>query len=80
MPSYPACNAAAAFMAEVRLAQTERTARFKGNNYLAPEQQRAITDAVSGSGLVAAVKEAAHVDMPVNSYGANNRSATSTSV
>jgi hypothetical protein len=57
---------AAAFMREVRLAQTGRTARLKGQNYLAPEQHLAITNAVSGSGLVAAVKRTSEVDIPVN--------------
>ena len=57
---------AAAFMTEVRLAQAGRAARFKGNNYLAPEQQRAITEAILGSRLIAAVKKAVQVDMPVN--------------
>jgi hypothetical protein len=57
---------AAAFMAEIRLAQAGRSAKLRGNNYLAPEQQRAITEALSNSPLVGSVKESAHIDLPVN--------------
>jgi hypothetical protein len=57
---------ASAFIAEVRLAQAGSEKRFMGNNYLEPEQQQAVTEAVAGSELVAAVKQAAQVDLPVN--------------
>src|ERR1017187_1228404 len=40
---------AAAFMAEVRLAQAGRAGKLRGNNYLEPEQERAITEALGNS-------------------------------
>jgi len=57
---------ASAFMHEVRLAQAGTPTRFSGRNRLYPEQTRAITQAMESSALVAAVKAAAQIDLPVN--------------
>jgi len=57
---------AAEFMHEVRLAQAGSMEKMMGRNYLPPEQQQAIAQAVTNSALVAAVKESAQVDLAVN--------------
>jgi hypothetical protein len=56
---------AAEFMHGVRLTASGRRSQ-RGGRYIAPETKMAITEALSNSALVAAVKEAAQVDLPVN--------------
>jgi hypothetical protein len=57
---------AAEFMRRVRSAQAKKGKRFVGGNHLRAEREQAITAAVSSSTLVAALKESAQGDMPVN--------------
>jgi hypothetical protein len=60
---------AAEFMRDIRLAQSESGKAQTGGNHLSPEQQQGITKAASSSALVAAIKESAGVDLPVNHLG-----------
>ena len=53
-------------MRAVRQARAGNETKFIGRNYLSPEQTRAITEAISSSGFVAAMKQAAQADLPVN--------------
>lgn len=53
-------------MRAVRIDQAEGFTRFVGRTRISQEQKQAITQAINSSALVAAVKEAAHADLPVN--------------
>lgn len=57
---------AAEFMRGVRLTQAGSAKKFMGSNRLSSEQQYAITDAISNSAFVRAVKESLQADRIVN--------------
>jgi hypothetical protein len=63
---YSQLQKAASFMAEVRDAQFDSGRPLAGPARLTPDQRSAITSASADSNLVAAVKEALKVDLPVN--------------
>lgn len=53
-------------MREIRLTQAGSNKKFMGRNRLSPEQQYAITKAISNSAFVRAVKASAEADRAVN--------------
>jgi hypothetical protein len=55
-------------MTEVRLAQAGSKEKLRGRNYLGPEQQQAITQAITNSALLGAVKQSLDTDLPVNYF------------